>query len=115
MCQITGKVPDPGIDSQGFGPPDNQVFMAPNRYGPIRESGDYQRSIHLVRPMHVVRNGVRQYVPPNSEDKTPSNNWPRTKEEADADTKQLVEARRHYPNVDLHKCPVCGAEVAVEG
>ena len=109
MCQITGSVPKQAIDSQGFGPLDNQVFMAPNRFGIIDEDDDF-RFVILNRPMTCVKNGVRQKV---ADTKIP-NMWTRTKEKTHSDLEKLKSARKHYPNVDFYECPVCRAQIVLE-
>ena len=112
MCQITGSVPKQAIDSQGFGPLDNQVFMAPNRFGIIDDDDDF-RSVLLSRPMTCVKNGVRQKIAETENGKLP-NMWIRTKEEAKIDFEKLKSTRRHYPNVDFYECPVCRAQIVLE-
>jgi len=113
MCQITGDVPRAGRDSQGFGPLENQVFMAPNRYGLLKPLQNF-RPVLLGRSMTCVKNGVEQEVV-LSQLKPPPNLWAKTKEEAQKDFEILKSTKRHYPNVDLYRCSVCGAEVVVEG
>lgn len=113
MCQITGDVPRPGRDSQGFGPIDNQVFMASSRYGHIKHLQDF-RPVLLGRPMTCIKNGVEQEIALN-QPKPPPNLWAKTKEEAQKDFEILKSTKRHYPNVDLYRCPVCGGEIVIEG
>jgi hypothetical protein len=110
MCQITGSVPTQAIDSQGFGPIDNQVFLAPNRFGFIDQvEGDPKaRPVILSRPMEFVQK-VEQRV-----SKEPvANHWPKTKEEGAADIERIRKSQRLFPDVDLFRCPVCGAMVVV--
>jgi hypothetical protein len=111
MCQITGDVPKAGIGSQGFGPIDNQVFMAPNRFGVMKENDDF-RPVILARPMVCIKNGVAQMV--GDGPRGIPNSWPKTKEEMEKDCENLKFVRRHYPNVDLYECPVCRSKVCVE-
>lgn len=118
MCQITGDVPRPAKDSQGCGPLENQAFMAPNRYGLLKPKQDF-RPVLLGKPMTCIRNGVEQEIAidPKTESlqKPPPNLWAKTKEETQKDFEILKSTKRHYPNVDLYRCPVCGAEIVVEG
>jgi hypothetical protein len=115
LCQITGDVPARARDSQGFGPLDDQCFGAPNRWGLAQElDGETQRPVLLQRAMEVVKNGLPQMVRNNSSDKVPPNNWPRTKEEVEAGLAALQDVRRHYPNVDMYRCPNCGAIIVRE-
>lgn len=114
MCQITGDVPRQARDSQGFGPSDNQVFLAVNRFGRYDEkdhpeNGDI-RPVILRRPMECLKNGVRQKLT----NKPVPNNWPKTIEEAQKDIEAISNAREHFRAVDLYKCPVCGAMMCVE-
>lgn len=109
MCQITGDVPDAARDSGGFGPQDNQVFLAPNRYGVMREKGSF-RSVILDKPMICVKAGVRQEI--TGERHLP-NLWDNTKEAFDTDLEKRKNAKRHYPDVDFYECPVCRAQVMV--
>jgi len=111
MCQITGSVLRPAVDSQGFGPIDNQVFMAPNRYGILVNESDEYRSVILSRAMVCLKNGVLQMV---ASEKIP-NKWIKDREEARREFKILKQARRHYPDVDLYECPVCRSQMVVEG
>lgn len=114
MCEITGDPPRVAVDSQGFGPLDNQVFMAPNRYGVFTEDDKIDfRPVLLGRSMEPVKIGVEQRA--SNTGKVPSNPWPRTKEEMEKDRKALSDVRRHYPNVDLYRCPNCGAMIVLEG
>ena len=113
MCQITGDVPRAAKDSQGCGPIDNQVFMASSRYGCMKDNQDF-RPILLGRPMTCIKNGVEQEIV-LSQLKPPPNLWAKTKEEAQKDFEILKSTKRHYPNVDLYRCSVCGAEIVVEG
>ena len=105
MCKLTGSVPKQAIDSQGFGPPDGQVFLAPNRFRRSEELG-----VVLQKPMTCVKNGVAQYVL----DEPAPNSWPKTPEDSEEDYKRLLSARRHHPNVDLYRCPRCGNMICVE-
>lgn len=112
MCQITGDVPKAAKDTQGFGPPDNQVFMAPNRFG-LFENGDSVenfRPVLLRKWMTCLKQGVCQKVT----DKPVLNMWAKTKDEAQTDITKLKAAQGHHPSVDLYRCPVCGAMVCVE-
>lgn len=116
LCQITGDVPAQARDSQGFGPPDGQCFMAPNRMAPAEEvDGEIHRPFMLKTPMTVAKTGVPQVVRNNSSDPVPPNAWPKTKEEMTEDLAALQDSRRHFPNVDMLCCPLCGATVALEG
>lgn len=113
MCQITGDVPQRARDSQGFGPVDNQVFLAPNRFGLYDEKdhpekGDL-RPVILMRSMECIKNGVRLKVT----DEPVLNPWVGTKEEAKEDIEALKSARDHGPNVDLYRCRTCGALMCV--
>lgn len=114
MCQITGDVPQPARDSQGFGPRDNQVYLAPNRFAPYdekdRPKSDDFRPVILPKPIVCLKNGVQQKVT----DEPVPNTWAKTIEEAQEDIKKLKKARRHYPNVDLYGRPVCGTMMCVE-
>lgn len=116
MCTLTGQVPDRAIDSQGFGPPDNQVYLAPNRFCPTTLNEDDEapcsRPILLTKSMEMLCAGVEQRVAD-----TPNgvpNKWPRSRPEAERDMQALISTRRHHPNVDLYRCPHCGAMVCVE-
>ena len=113
MCQITGDVPPQARDTQGFGPLDNQVFLAPNRFCKLdKETKDLEyRPVILRRSMVCLKNGIHQYVTDNPI----PNIWIRTPEEHKEDTKKLQDSRRHYPDIDLYICPVCGAMICVEG
>jgi len=113
MCKITGRVPTQAIDSQGFGPRDGQCYGAPNRYGPFSEEDDF-RMVFLGTPMEVVKNGAPQAVchgDDGSVGRPPRNMWAKTKEEAEEDDRLLQQNHKHYPNVDVYRCPNCGAEV----
>ena len=115
MCQITGDVPEIARDSQGFGPVDNQCFLAANRFAPLRPEdfaaeGELRRSVVLRQPMQCIQKGVHQKVT----DEAVPNLWAKTKGEADADILKLAKALRHYPNVNMYRCPVCGAVICVE-
>lgn len=118
MCQITGDVPRAGRDSQGFGPIDSQIFMASNRYGHIKDNQDF-RPVLLGKPMTCIKNGIEQEITVDPETgsvrKPPPNLWAKTKEEAQKDFEILKSTKRHHPNVDLYRCPICGAEVVIEG
>jgi len=111
MCQITGDVPTAAIDSGGFGPLDNQVYMAPNRFLPYDDRSDF-RSVYLRRSMECEKNGITQIVGLGDV----PNRWANTKEELDKDMNSLILMgyQKHYPNVDMYKCPVCGAIIIVE-
>jgi len=109
MCQITGDVPTQAIDSKGFGPLDNQVCLAPNRFLPMENEW---RPVMLERPMEVVKNGIGQKV--STDGRTPPNPWSKTKEETEEDMRQLAINKNHYPNVDLYRCRHCGAVIIVE-
>ena len=96
---------------------DNQHFLAPNRYGPIETGGD-KRPVYLGRKMDLILSGVPQYVCLDEEGKItrpPSNKWPKTREVMDSDQERLLRRKKHYPNVDIYRCSVCGAEVVIEG
>lgn len=117
MCKITGKTPAQAIDSQGFGPLDGQCFQAPNRYGSVPE-GEEHRAVLLGQPMECIVMGAIQAVCLDDEGavvRPPRNNWSRTKEESAEDLDRLIQTKRHYPNVDIYRCPNCGAEIVVEG
>ena len=110
MCQITGDVPTAAIDSGGFGPLDNQVYMAPNRFLQYEEKSEF-RPVYLRRSMECMKIGVEQKIVCSRE---VPNRWAKTKEEADEDLKILMDNRPHGPNVDLYRCPVCGTIIIVE-
>lgn len=127
MCKITGDVPSQARDTQGFGPVDNQVYLAPNRIAPFSEEDIAEnkrnkdeipwRPVVLSREMVCIKKGLRQKV---ALEPVP-NLWAKTKEEAREDAEKLKSARRYYmesslpfPNVDLYKCPICGAVICVE-
>lgn len=117
MCKITGRVPSQALDSQGFGPLDNQCYSALNRYGPVFE-GQKHRSVFLGQPMKMIVMGAQQRIAFNAEgkvDRPPRNEWVKTKEEAEADLGRLRDSKEHYPAVDVYRCPNCGAEIIVEG
>ena len=110
MCQITGDVPAAAIDSGGFGPLDNQVYMAPNRFLPYEKKSDF-RPVYLRRAMECIKNGINQKIVCSRE---VPNSWVRTKEEMEEDLKRLMDSRSHGTNVDMYRCPVCGAMICVE-
>ena len=130
LCQITGDVPDRAHDSQGFGPPDNQMYGAPNRFGVTKDAdgddkeyatdmhGQPVRPVLLARPMEQIQTGVPQEVPLHG-GKPPANQWFHTDKEngqryITQEQQLLKEARQHHPAVDILKCPVCGAMIARE-
>jgi len=68
----------------------------------------------LRQPMRVVENGVAQFVRNKSKDQFPVYTGNISKVVAEDERKAFEDRRRHYPNVDLHQCPVCGALIVVE-
>lgn len=94
-----------------------QVYGAPNRVGPRTETETVvdSRPVLLQVPMQVFRMGVDQRVMNSSDDHVPPQDWLDTEEQATEDQMLLEGTRRHYPNVDILKCPHCGAKVVREG
>lgn len=109
MCQMTG----PGQYKEGK-VLDGQVYLAPNRF--IRpEKADGKAAVMLPQAMEVLRVGVEQRVPNNSNDKYP-NMHPKTKGQIEKEREKLRKnTRQHFPNVDLLHCRRCGAMVCLEG
>jgi len=127
MCEISKNHPNRAGDSAGFGPPDNQYFMAPNRFGVIPNEhgevkayakdahGDIVRPVLLQKPMVLVQMGVPQEV---TKDRVPPNAWNHLagrEELREAEQRLFQEARQHFPNVDVYRCPNCGAIIVLEG
>lgn len=114
MCEITGSIPSHSRDSQGFGPLDKQVYLAPNRFGPI--SDDWldipdSRPVFLQTSMELIISDMQQRIPNSGP--IPPNQWHRTKAGADKDFKTLLDSHRCLPHVDLYECPRCRAKVVV--
>lgn len=82
---------------------DGQMKGAPNRF--VRLEGGKFPEVVLLHRMEVMKIGVEQCVPVAG--KVAANNGVNPLKKSDF-------LRRHYPNVDLLKCPTCGAIVARE-
>ena len=82
--------------------PDNQAFMAPNRYCQSIEGEDYP-SFALQRPMECIKMGATQVVLDPPENKP--NDW-----------SEIIrpQGRRHFPNIDIFECPNCHARIVRE-
>ena len=120
MCQITGDVPSQARDTQGFGPADNQVFGAPNRFLPMFDKeedvdvhGEPVRPVYIRVPMKVSLVGVPQKVLESN--RTLNNIWLKTKDETQKEREVMKRSHKHYPNIDILTCPVCGARICLEG
>lgn len=87
------------------GKPDNQAFLAPNRYCAVPNAlGEEPESLDvpplaLRRPMECIKTGTAQVI---LDDPQP-NDWTGPRPHR---------WRRHYPNVDFFECPHCHARVA---
>ena len=88
----------------------NQLFGALNRILP--DEKELYR-VFLRQRMQVVVNGVPQYVRNNSMDNIPPNTVIDKKTE-EQDLKLLADCRQHFRNVDLYRCPHCGAVIVLE-
>ena len=69
-----------------------------------------EQGVILSRAMKCVENGVPQYAT----EKPVPNPWPKSVEEGNKDYEKLMAARRHHPNVDMYRCPHCGAIICAE-
>ena len=83
---------------------DDQAFLAPNRFGPY-DNETQNRVVALKTPMKAIKNGIKQVL---LRGVNIENDW------SGKTLDELGHIERHYPNVDMHQCPNCGAIIIVE-